>query len=81
MTDQTVREGDSREEEPVVVDLLKLEQHAEQLFLHRFVDYVKRARRENGRFLKLRAGDEIAILAAADGSAEALLTSVAADEH
>lgn len=80
MGDQSVRDGESRLEDPLVLDLLRLEQHAEKLFLHRFVDYVKRARRENGRFLKLRAGDELAILAAADGSAEALVTSVAADE-
>lgn len=79
MQDGAARENDSRLEDPVVVDLLKLEQHAEQLFLHRFVDYVKKARQDNGRFLKLRAGDELAILAAADGSAEALGT-VAVDK-
>lgn len=79
MQDGAARENESRLEDPVVVDLLKLERHAEQLFLHRFVDYVKKARQENGRFLKLRAGDELAILAAADGSAEALGT-VAVDK-
>lgn len=79
MVKRAGRDEEARQEDPVVVDLLKLEQHAETLFLHRFVEYVKRARQENGRFLTLRAGDELAILAAADGSAEAL-GSVTADE-
>lgn len=79
MGERAERREEERQEDPVVVDLLKLEQHAERLFLHRFVEYVRRARKENGRFLQLRAGDELAILAAADGSAEAL-GAVAADE-
>ena len=56
----------------VAIDLERLEKHAEDLFLHRFVDAVKKARGEHGRFLILRAGDRLAIEAAADGSAEKL---------
>ncbi|MGI8774041.1 MAG: hypothetical protein ACR2KQ_03330 [Actinomycetota bacterium] len=58
--------------EPVVVDLAKLEEQAESLYLHRFVQSIKRARKENGRFLTLRAGDQLAIEAAQDGSSETL---------
>ena len=54
------------------VDLEKLEAHAEELYLHRFVEYVKKVRGDHGRYLKLRSGDEIAIRAAADGSSEIL---------
>lgn len=56
----------------ILVDLERLEAHAEQLYLHRFVDSVKRARGEHGRYLLLRAGDELAIQAAGDGSTESL---------
>ena len=62
----------------MVVDLERLEAHARTLFLHRFVDAVKKARAEHGRFLVLRAGDELAIRAAGDGSAE-LLEEVASE--
>jgi hypothetical protein len=64
--------------EPVVIDLAKLEEQAESLYLHRFVQSIKRARKENGRFLTLRAGDELAIEAAQDGSSETL-RSIAVD--
>ncbi|MFP5298510.1 MAG: hypothetical protein ACLGHL_05955 [Actinomycetota bacterium] len=57
---------------PIVIDLEKLEKQAEDLYLTRFVDSVRRARGENGRFLVLRAGDELAIQAAGDGSADVL---------
>jgi hypothetical protein len=56
----------------VAVDLDKLERHAEELYLHRFVEHVRKVRGEHGRFLTLRAGDELAIKAADDGSARAL---------
>jgi hypothetical protein len=56
----------------VVVDLERLESHAESLYLHRFVEAVRRARGEHGRYLVLRHGDELAIAAAGDGSAQYL---------
>lgn len=56
----------------VIVDLERLETHAESLYLHRFVEAVRRARGEHGRYLVLRHGDELAIAAAGDGSAEYL---------
>jgi hypothetical protein len=69
--------GDQRDE-GVVIDLERLQAHADALFLNRFVDYVKKVRGEHGRYLTLRAGDELAIKAAADGSAESL-EKIAAD--
>jgi hypothetical protein len=63
--------GEQRQD-GVVLDLERLEAQAEQLYLHRFVDYVKKVRGEHGRYLTLRAGDELAIEAAGDGSAESL---------
>ena len=57
---------------PVVIDLKALEEQAELLYLHRFVEGVKKARGQHGRYLTLRAGDELAINAAADGSADIL---------
>ena len=56
----------------VIVDLDRLEAHAESLYLHRFVEAVRKARGEHGRYLVLRHGDELAIAAAGDGSAEYL---------
>lgn len=56
----------------VVIDLERLQAHADALYLNRFVDYVKKVRGEHGRYLTLRAGDELAIKAAADGSADTL---------
>ena len=70
---------DSRQD-PVVIDLLALEKQAEKLFLHRFVEHIQQARRENGRFLTLRGGDLMAIEAAADGSAEILGDVVVEEE-
>ena len=63
----------------VVVDLHRLEQQAEELYLHKFVEYVKKVRGEHGRYLTLRAGDELAIKAAGDGSAESLEKVLADD--
>ena len=56
----------------LVIDLERLQAHAEDLYLTRFVDYVRKARGEHGRYLRLRPGDETAIIAAGDGSAESL---------
>ena len=56
----------------IVVDLERLQQHAESIYLTRFVEAIKQARNAHGRFLVLRAGDELAIKAAEDGSAELL---------
>lgn len=64
----------------VVVDLERLEAHAETLYLTRFVDAVKAARGSHGRFLVLRSGDELAIKAAEDGSFE-LLGKVRAEDE
>lgn len=52
----------------VVIDLDRLQMHAETLYLHRFVEAVRKARGEHGRYLKLRPGDALAIEAAGDGS-------------
>ena len=70
--------GEQRES-GVILDLERLEAQAEELYLHRFVEYVKKVRGEHGRFLTLRAGDELAIAAAGDGSAESLKKVIAED--
>lgn len=56
----------------LVIDLERLEAHAADLYLTRFVDHVRKTRGEHGRYLRLRPGDETAIIAAGDGSAESL---------
>ena len=56
----------------IVIDLERLEARTRKLFLHRFVERVKEQRGVDGRFLLLRAGDELAINAADDGSPELL---------
>ncbi|MGH2729578.1 MAG: hypothetical protein ACRDJI_03105 [Actinomycetota bacterium] len=61
---------DENRKRGIVLDLERLEEQAKSLYLHRFVDAVKTARGEFGRYLTLRAGDELAIKAAADGSAQ-----------
>ena len=63
------------------IDLDKLEQHARSLYLHRFVEAIQQARGEHGRYLTLRAGDELAIRAAADGSSEWLERILVLDEQ
>lgn len=75
---QDLQEKSNRDSEPIVVDLERLEAQAQYLYLHRFIDAVKKARGEHGRYLTLRAGDEIAIAAADDGSAD-LITEIAVD--
>lgn len=71
---------DKRQGKPVVIDLEALERQARDLYLTRFVEAVKAARGEFGRFLTLRTGDELAIRAAGDGSGEALDEIIADDE-
>lgn len=56
----------------VIIDLEALEAHAKDLFLDRFVEYVRKTRGDHGRYLRLRPGDQAAIRAADDGSAEKL---------
>ena len=63
---------EKRVSRPVVIDLQRLEAQAEDLYLHRFLEAVKEARGEFGRYLTLRRGDELAIRAAGDGSSERL---------
>jgi hypothetical protein len=63
---------EKRVSRPVVIDLERLESQAEDLYLHRFLEAVKKARGEFGRYLTLRRGDELAIRAAGDGSSEKL---------
>ena len=70
---------EDQRQDGVVVDLGRLEEQAEELYLHRFVEYVKKVRGEHGRYLTLRAGDELAIKAAGDGSAESLREALADD--
>ena len=70
--------GEQRQD-GVVVDLERLEEQAEELYLHRFVEYVKKVRGDHGRFLTLRAGDELAIEAAGDGSADVLQEALVED--
>ena len=63
----------------VMLDLERLEEHMDGLYLTRFVEHIKRVRGEHGRYLTLRAGDELAIKAADDGSAEKLKHILADD--
>ena len=63
--------GEQRREGPTL-DLEALEAQAESLYLHRFVEAVRKARGEHGRYLRIRPGDELAIRAAGDGSGASL---------
>jgi hypothetical protein len=64
----------------VLLDLDRLQAQAERLYLIRFVDAVREARGEHGRYLLLRAGDELAIRAAGDGSGELLNEIIVSDD-
>lgn len=64
----------------LTIDLERLEAMAKDLYLHRFVAYVKKARGDHGRYLTLRPGDESAIRAAGDGSEEYLEEVIATEE-
>jgi hypothetical protein len=55
-----------------VIDVERLERSEPELYLHRFVRAIRSARREIGRYVYLRSGDEMAIRAAQDGSDELL---------
>lgn len=68
----TDREHDENRAKGPTIDLERLEAHARDLYLHRFVAYIKKARGEHGRYLQLRPGDELAIKAADDESARIL---------
>ena len=71
---------DKRQGKPVVIDLDQLEKHAQDLYLTRFVEAVKEARGQFGRYLTLRTGDELAIRAAGDGSSEKLDQVIAEED-
>ena len=71
---------DDKRQDGVMLDLERLEEQAEELYLHKFVEYVKKVRGDHGRYLTLRAGDELAIKAAGDGSAESLQEVLADDD-
>jgi hypothetical protein len=72
--------AEDKRAEGTAIDLEKLEEQARSLYLTRFVDAIAKARGQFGRYLYLRAGDELAIQAAGDGSAEAL-ADVTVDGH
>jgi hypothetical protein len=65
----------------MLLDLDRLETHAQDLYLRRFVDAVRRARGEYGRYLLLRSGDELAIRSADDGSAALLDNMLVGNEE
>lgn len=77
---QGSKQQDKRMGNPVTIDLELLEQQARDLYLIRFVEAVKAARGEFGRYLTLRTGDELAIRAAGDGSSSALDRIIVAEE-
>ena len=64
----------------VLLDLDRLQAQAQSLYLTRFVDAIRQARGEYGRYLLLRAGDELAIKAAGDGSGELLNEIIVSDD-
>jgi hypothetical protein len=53
-----------------VIDSHRLQQSEPERYIHRLVRAIRTARQEKGRYFYLRAGDEVAILAAEDGSTE-----------
>ncbi len=55
-----------------MIDLEMLAEHADRIYLHRFLDRIRSIRGEMGKYMFLRAGDETAIQAAEDGSWELL---------
>ena len=75
--DERSRNEEQRAAGPTI-DLEALERHARELYLHRFVAYIQKARGEHGRYLQLRPGDQLAIEAADDESAR-LLADVLVD--
>ena len=77
---ESASDQDKRQGKPVVIDLDQLEKHAQDLYLTRFVEAVKEARGQFGRYLTLRTGDELAIRAAGDGSSEKLDQVIAEED-
>ena len=75
------QDGDNKRRPPIVVDLEKLEKQAEELFLHRFLAAIQKARGDHGRYLTLRAGDQVAIESANDGSIDQLDAIIRRDEE
>jgi hypothetical protein len=73
-------QGENKRRPPIVVDLEKLEKQAEELFLHRFLAAIQKARGDHGRYLTLRAGDQVAIESANDGSIDHLEEIVRREE-
>lgn len=73
-------QGENKRRPPIVVDLEKLEKQAEELFLHRFLAAIQKARGDHGRYLTLRAGDQVAIESANDGSIDQLNEIVRREE-
>ena len=73
-------QGENKRRPPIVVDLEKLEKQAEELFLHRFLAAIQKARGDHGRYLTLRAGDQVAIESANDGSIDELESIIRRDE-
>ena len=73
-------QGENKRRPPIVVDLEKLEKQAQELFLHRFLAAIQKARGDHGRYLTLRAGDQVAIESANDGSADHLEEIIRRDE-
>jgi hypothetical protein len=73
-------QGENKRRPPIVVDLEKLEKQAEELFLHRFLAAIQKARGDHGRYLTLRAGDQVAIESANDGSIDQLEEIVRREE-
>ena len=73
-------QGDNKRRPPIVVDLEKLEKQAEELFLHRFLAAIQKARGDHGRYLTLRAGDQVAIESADDGSIDRLEAIIRREE-
>ena len=69
--DRSEEQPENRGKGPTI-DLEALEAHARELYLHRFVAHIKKARGEHGRYLQLRPGDALAIQAADDESADVL---------
>ena len=77
--DRSEEQPENRGKGPTI-DLEALEAHARELYLHRFVAHIKKARGEHGRYLQLRPGDALAIQAADDDSAD-VLEDIQVDEE
>ena len=81
MNEERPASGSEQRGGGVLLDLDRLEAQAHSFYLTRFVEAVRRARGEHGRYLLLRAGDELAIRAADDGSGAWLDRVMVVDEE